>query len=134
MENKNCLKSAQIRSFFWILFSRIRTEYGDIRSMSPYSVRMREKLEKTRTRITPNTDSFYAIYFLKESVFFLGIIAKTHFYCKVNLSKLINFYLAWNIEKRNLATVSRKARPKSFKCLSRKPQKLISDVKTLWNK
>ena len=33
--------------FFWPVFSRIRTEYGDIQSMrniSPYSVRMREMI------------------------------------------------------------------------------------------
>ena len=38
-------------------FSRIRTEYG----VSPYSVRMRENAGKMRTRITPNTDTFYAV-------------------------------------------------------------------------
>ena len=27
---------------FWFTFSKIRTEYGEIRSISPYSVRMRE--------------------------------------------------------------------------------------------
>ena len=27
---------------FWSAFFRIRTEYGEIRSISPYSVRMRE--------------------------------------------------------------------------------------------
>ena len=26
-----CVKSVQIRSFFWSVFSRIRTEYGEIR-------------------------------------------------------------------------------------------------------
>ena len=46
-------------------FSRIRTEYGEIRSISPYPVRMRENAGKMRTRITPNTDSFYAV--LKNS-------------------------------------------------------------------
>ena len=35
---KNCLYS----ELFWSAFSRIRTEYGKIRSISPYSVRMRE--------------------------------------------------------------------------------------------
>ena len=34
-----------------------------IRSISPYSVRMRENAGKMRTRITPNTDSFYAVTF-----------------------------------------------------------------------
>ena len=28
--------------YFWSVFSRSRTEYGDIRSISPYSVRIRE--------------------------------------------------------------------------------------------
>ena len=28
--------------FFWSVFSRIWTEHGEIRSISPYSVRMRE--------------------------------------------------------------------------------------------
>ena len=39
----------------------IRTEYGEIRSISPYSVRMCEIAGKMQTRITPNTDSFYAV-------------------------------------------------------------------------
>ena len=34
--------NVQIRSFCWSVFSRIRTEYGKIRSISPYSVQMRE--------------------------------------------------------------------------------------------
>ena len=41
-------------------FSRIRTEYGEILRISPYPVRMRENAGKMRTRITPNTDTFYA--------------------------------------------------------------------------
>ena len=32
--------------FFWSVFSHIRTEYGDICSISPYSVQMRESTEK----------------------------------------------------------------------------------------
>ena len=28
----HCVKSVQIRSFFWSIFSRIRTEYGEIRT------------------------------------------------------------------------------------------------------
>ena len=42
-------------------FSRIRTEYGEIRSITPSSVRMRENAGKMRTSITPNTDIFYAV-------------------------------------------------------------------------
>ena len=29
-EKKDCVKSVQIRSFFWSVFFRIRTEYGDL--------------------------------------------------------------------------------------------------------
>ena len=53
--------SVQIRSFLWSVFSRIQTEYGEIRSISPYSVRMRKNAGKMRTRITLNTDSFYVV-------------------------------------------------------------------------
>ena len=41
-------------------FSCIRTEYGEI-IISPYSVRMLENAGKMRTRITPKTDTFYAV-------------------------------------------------------------------------
>ena len=47
-------------------FSRIWTEYGEILHISPHSVRMRENAWKMWTRVTPNTDSFYAV---KSGVF-----------------------------------------------------------------
>ena len=31
--NRRCVKSVQIRSFFWSVFSRIRTEYGEMYSL-----------------------------------------------------------------------------------------------------
>ena len=42
----HCVKSVQIRSYFWSVFSGIWTEYGDIRIRSPYSVRMRENTDQ----------------------------------------------------------------------------------------
>ena len=63
-EGNHCVKRVCIRiysdpHFSRIFpFSRIRTEYGGI---SPYSVRMQENAGKMRTRITPNTDSFYVV-------------------------------------------------------------------------
>ena len=39
----------------------LRIQYGEILRISSFSVRMRENAEKMRTRITPNTDSFYAV-------------------------------------------------------------------------
>ena len=37
--------------FFWSVFSRIRTEYGEIGSISPYSVRMWENMDQKKLRI-----------------------------------------------------------------------------------
>ena len=34
---------------FWSVFSRIRTEYGEILRMSPYSVRMRENTDQNNS-------------------------------------------------------------------------------------
>ena len=45
------MKSVQIRSFYWSAFSRIRTEYGDLRSKYPYSVQMRENTDQEKLRI-----------------------------------------------------------------------------------
>ena len=50
-EDGYCVKSVHIRSFFWSVFSRIWNEYGEIQSISPYSVRMREKTVQKKLRI-----------------------------------------------------------------------------------
>ena len=47
----HCVKSIQIRSFFWSIFSHIRTEYEQIRSISPYSVRIWENTDQKKLRI-----------------------------------------------------------------------------------
>ena len=47
----HCVKSFQIRRFFWSVFSAIWTEYGDLRSKSPYSVRIRENTDQKILRI-----------------------------------------------------------------------------------
>ena len=51
ISNCYCVKSVQIRSFLWSVLSRICTEYGEIRSISPYSVRMRENRDQKNLRI-----------------------------------------------------------------------------------
>ena len=43
------VKSVQIRSFFWSVFSCIRTEYGEIRSISSHSVQMRENTDQNHS-------------------------------------------------------------------------------------
>ena len=47
----HCVKCVQIRSLFWSVFSRIRTEYGEIFRISPYSVRMWENTDQEKLRI-----------------------------------------------------------------------------------
>ena len=41
----------QISSFFWFVFSHIRTEYGVLGSKYPYSVRIREKTDQKKLSI-----------------------------------------------------------------------------------
>ena len=63
---KHCVKSVRIRSYSGPHVSHIsliRTEYGRI---SPYLVRLRENAGKMRTRITPNTYTFYAVKIFQE--------------------------------------------------------------------
>ena len=47
----HCVKSIQIRSFFWSVFFRIWTEYGDLYRKSPYSVQIRENTDWKKLRI-----------------------------------------------------------------------------------
>ena len=65
----HCVKRVHIRSYSCPHFSRISrnwTEYEEIRIISPYSVPMRENVGKMGTRITPNTDSFYAVVRMRK--------------------------------------------------------------------
>ena len=39
------LKSVEMRNYFWSAISSIRTEYGDLPSKSPYSVRIQENTD-----------------------------------------------------------------------------------------
>ena len=45
--------------FFQSVFSRIRTEYGEMRSIE-VSLRIQFEYRKIRTKKTPNTDTFHA--------------------------------------------------------------------------
>ena len=47
----HCMKSIQIRSFYWSAFSCAQSEYGEILRISPYSVRMWENTDQKNLRI-----------------------------------------------------------------------------------
>ena len=64
------VKTVRIRSYSGQHFSRIFPHSDWIRrGISPCSVRMRENVGKMLTRITPNTDSFYAVWPIKVTPF-----------------------------------------------------------------
>ena len=42
-------KKCAYSELFWSVFSRIRVEYGELRSISPYSVRMRENVNQNNS-------------------------------------------------------------------------------------
>ena len=48
LQGKHCVKSVQIRSFFWSVFSCIRTKYGDLLRKS---VRIQENKDQKNLRI-----------------------------------------------------------------------------------
>ena len=66
----HCVESVRIRSYSGLHFSRI----------FPYSVRMRENEEKMRTRITPNTDSFYAVTTPLNKCFLFYVITERQYF------------------------------------------------------
>ena len=51
-------ENCPLSEFFCSVFSRIRTEYGNTRSIFPYSVRMRENTDQKKTA---NTRTFHAV-------------------------------------------------------------------------
>ena len=83
----HCLKCVQIQSFFWSVFSRIRTKYGEILRICPYSVRIRENTDQKKLRIWT---LFTHCMLMKKSA--LKSIHGCISYRKQNLN-------AWNVNK-----------------------------------
>ena len=54
----HCVKSVQIRSFFWSSFSLIHIKYGVLQNKSPY---ISPITGKYRPEKTPNTDTFQVV-------------------------------------------------------------------------
>ena len=55
--NRYCVKTVQIRSFFWSVFSRIGTEYGRY----SISLRIQSECGKYGPEKTPHLDTFHAV-------------------------------------------------------------------------
>ena len=58
-------KKCPYSELFWSVFSRIRTEYGEILRISPYSVRMRENTDQNNSEYGPfsRSDAFQKCYY-----------------------------------------------------------------------
>ena len=52
-EKNLLLEKGTYSEFFWSVFSRIRAEWGDLQSKSPYSVRMRENTDQKNFEYEP---------------------------------------------------------------------------------
>ena len=75
----HCLKSVQIRSYIWSVFSRNRTEYGEILRIYPYSIRIRENTDQKKT---PYLDTFHAVIIMSKK-WFSGGLTKNSFLWRV---------------------------------------------------
>ena len=64
VERNHCVKSVQIRSFFWSIFSCIQTEYGDLLRKFLYSVRIQENKDQKKP---PYLDTFHVVNELMSS-------------------------------------------------------------------
>ena len=63
--NVHCVKSVQIRSFFWSLFSCIRTEYGELL----VNLRIESEYKKMRTRNNSAFGHFSRSGYVKYDLF-----------------------------------------------------------------
>ena len=58
---KTLCEKCPYSEFFWSVFSRIRIEYGEIRSISPYSVRIRENTDQKCQNMDPELSSLITL-------------------------------------------------------------------------
>ena len=85
----HCMKSVQIRGFFWSVFSYIRNEYGNLRSKSPYSVRIQENRDRINSvfgyfsRSVTDSKGKIILQILGEQIEMLSEVSKNNgFKCK----------------------------------------------------
>ena len=84
--HEHCVKYVRFGSYSGPHFSRIFSHSDwilEILRISLYSVRMRENAWKIRTRITPNTDTFYAVKCKKKNKSQIWHIVVPHMWCLV---------------------------------------------------
>ena len=99
----HCVKKFQIKRFFWSIFSRIRTEYGGIRSISCQYSYMQQQGRENITHIK-NLDIYpeeiYIFFKKKEERKFIFYV-----YPKQKSLRFYSFYLIQNNINRTLLTI-----------------------------
>ena len=86
-KNKYALREkCPYSEFFWSLFSRIQTEYGDIRSISRYSVWMRENTDHKNSKFAHLSHSY-----MVSSILFWFCFLRVPYIRKIKSSSLLNF-------------------------------------------
>ena len=75
--------------FFWLVFSRIRTEYREIPRISSDLVRLRENTDQK----TPNTDTFQAKYGRKKSW------SSSKYFFKKNPLRMKEYYIMLSLPR-----------------------------------
>ena len=93
----DCMKSVQIRSFFWFVFSRIRTEYGDLLRKSVFSL----NTGKCRPEKTLYLDTFHAV--LGSGLkFIFHLKSQLTIFFNSSLWSLAEVLISWNTENREV--------------------------------
>ena len=94
------LKSVQIRTFFWFVSSRIRTEYGDLRSKrEELNLRIRSDCGKIRTRRKLRIWTLFSGEAFKLHLKQMGVkidehILKVHF-CSAFFKRNLTFFVMY---------------------------------------
>ena len=60
------MENVQIRSFFWSVFSCIRTEYRELQSKCPYQVRIQENTDQKNSVFRPFSRSVKNPFFFQD--------------------------------------------------------------------
>ena len=76
--------------FFWSIFSRILTEYGEIRTL-----RFQSEYGKIRTRVIQNTDTFYSVDFYWEPMLIYENIKELYFF----ITKFYQIHMGQSIQE-----------------------------------
>ena len=108
------MESVQIRSFFWSVFIRIQTEYGDVLRIFPYSVQMQENTDQKKLCIWTLFTQWKLLLNLKLDHLTLERSERLHELR--NKNKLLSiknlFYMLYELEFVKLKLGQTQSRPK----------------------